>query len=302
MERGIDISSHNAPGSSAVEAKMNDPSYTFVIAKATEGKGYDDSAYLKHQARSKAAGKKFGAYHFAWPSQDPLIEAEHFVRVAALQPGDVACLDLENWDSKNNYAAMAGVGWRQRLEYGLIWLRTVEEAIGAQACVYVNWSWLGNFRTVSTLDEWVELTSYPLWLASYSTKNPDGTWRQSKPGEYASVNPKEGTNLSWAVAMHQFTSNDGGLDGDALIELGLWERVGVPEKEDEVTEEQMARILSAIETLSGRVDELASAQDQDHAAIVALVNSVKSETVVAAADGVKSGLHGFAFNVTFPGE
>src|SRR5262245_41899661 len=71
----------------------------FVFAKATEGRSFVDPMYAINKAGAEAAGLLFGAYHFAQPgaqANDPIVEADHFVDHAQLQPGNLLpVLDIE---------------------------------------------------------------------------------------------------------------------------------------------------------------------------------------------------------------
>jgi lysozyme len=185
--------------------------YDFVVVKATEGLKYDSPEYPAQIDEVRAAHKRAGAYHFAWPNQDPVAEAAHFVKTAALKPGEIACLDLESWDA----TTMTTTPWTVRLAYALKWLAEVKTATGATPFVYLNWDWLKNLRSTAIIGSpyWVELTSYPLWLADYSSK---------MPGQFPSVDG------GWQVVLHQWTDNDGGLDGDWLADTALWDKYAVP--------------------------------------------------------------------------
>ena len=108
IERGLDISGHQLPTNTTLLGLLAQPLYTFVICKATEGVGLEDSKYVLHRANSAKYGKRHGAYHFAWPNQDPIAEAAHFARVGAwpLPPvptelRDLIDPDLHDWASRN---------------------------------------------------------------------------------------------------------------------------------------------------------------------------------------------------------
>ena len=75
---GVDVSGHQTL--EQVKAACANPKYGFAIVKATEGLSYDSPSYAAQMQAVRDAGLCAGAYHFAWPNQDPLKEAEHFAR------------------------------------------------------------------------------------------------------------------------------------------------------------------------------------------------------------------------------
>ena len=93
---GIDVSHHQG----AIDwAQVAGAGVRFAFAKATEGRNYVDPQYATNKAGAALSGVVFGAYHFAQPdgtANDAVLEADHFVDVAQLEPGDlVPVLDIE---------------------------------------------------------------------------------------------------------------------------------------------------------------------------------------------------------------
>ena len=283
IERGLDISYSQSPTSTTLLGLLAQPLYTFVICKATEGISTDDSKYVLHRANVAKYGKRHGAYHFAWPNQDPLLEAAHFVRVAALKPGEIACLDVENWGDGTQ---MAATPWAKRVAYALTWLREVKRLIpGVTPFIYMNWDWVKNFRTASSSAQWAELCTYPVWLADYDS---------NAPGVHPTVNPKVAGGVTLTVVLHQWTAsrpaNDGGLDGNALEDPAAWNRYAVPQ-EEMFTVGQYEDIMAAVAavkadvaTLTNKVDQKANGVDVK-ANSTALAN-LSSTVTTAHADDV----------------
>jgi GH25 family lysozyme M1 (1,4-beta-N-acetylmuramidase) len=185
---GVDVSGHQTL--EQVRTLAADADVAFVIVKATEGETWTSPDYATQRT---ASGAKFlGAYHFAWPNQDPAKEATHFLATAALKPGQLALLDMER--------AEAGESWATRVAYALAWLDAVKAATGAAPLLYLNWSWIKAMRTAATADQWKRLTAYPLWLADWS----------GVPGKHSTVTSKDGTNPdSWPILLHQYAVLDG---------------------------------------------------------------------------------------------
>ena len=76
---------------------------TFAVIKASEGASFPPDGpipdwYTAEQARIRASGAVFGAYHFWHPGDDNAAQTANFVRRAQLRPGDVVQLDMEATD------------------------------------------------------------------------------------------------------------------------------------------------------------------------------------------------------------
>jgi len=252
LERGFDISGNQSATNATVLARWKDPLYTFVGIKATEGERFDDPVYLAHLANARAALKRILAYHFAWCSNDPLVEAAHFVKTANLQPGMLGCLDAEDWGPKDANGVrtyMVGITWAMRVDWMLRFLREVNRLTGLTLLVYMNWNWIKGVRTASTTAQWAELCTYPLWLADVDS---------GIPGTYPTVNPKVTGGPTLSIVMHQWTANEGGLDGDAMNDPAAWTRYAMPQKEM-FTVAQFDDLMGAITALTARVTALETA-------------------------------------------
>jgi len=88
-----------------------------VIYKATEGQSYTDPTYVQQQHAAKAAGLKWGAYHFADGSS---VEGqiENFLRFASPDPDELFCLDWED-NGGDKMSADAAEWWIERVENAL---------------------------------------------------------------------------------------------------------------------------------------------------------------------------------------
>jgi len=132
-----------------------------VIYKATEGQSYTDPTYVAQQHAAKAAGLKWGAYHFA-DSSNVNGQVANFLRFAAPDPDELFCLDWEDNGSDTMSAADAKD-----------WITQVETALGRPGeCVIYS----GNTakELISGRDEF--FGARRLWLAQYGTAP---SWQQS---------------------------------------------------------------------------------------------------------------------------
>jgi GH25 family lysozyme M1 (1,4-beta-N-acetylmuramidase) len=137
----------------------------FVIAKATEGQTYIDPMYGTNKLGAMSAGLAFSAYHFARPDDTPgdaIAEADHFVDVAQLAPGNlIPALDIERTGTLTQ---------TQLTQWILDWLGRVTERMGVRPMVYTSPHGWEN-RTGDTTA--VAAAGYTvLWLANWDVATP----------------------------------------------------------------------------------------------------------------------------------
>jgi GH25 family lysozyme M1 (1,4-beta-N-acetylmuramidase) len=137
----------------------------FVIAKATEGRSFDDPMYASYRAGAEAQGLAFTAYHFARPdatANDAIAEADHFVAVAGLGPGNlIPVLDIER---------TGGLDPLQLTEWVLDWLGEVAVRLGVRPMVYTSPNgWETRFAdTTAVADAGYSV----LWVAHWNVSSP----------------------------------------------------------------------------------------------------------------------------------
>ena len=139
-------------------------SVRFVIMRATLGNRYRDTRYAQNLAGATANGLVVGAYHFAKPSlglRDARGEADHFLRVARVGPGDVLpVLDIEE---------TGGLSPEQLRVWAQAWLHRVHSRTGVRAMIYSgNYFWRGFMRNTS----WFGHRGHPLWVAHWDVGAP----------------------------------------------------------------------------------------------------------------------------------
>lgn len=133
---------------------VRDAGIVGVIYKATEGTGYTDDTYVQQQHAAKAAGLKWGAYHFA-DASDVDNQVANFMSFAAPDPDELFCLDWEDYGSDTMSASNVKE-----------WITKVEAALGRPGeCVIYS----GNTakELIDGQDDF--FGSRRLWLAQYST-------------------------------------------------------------------------------------------------------------------------------------
>jgi lysozyme len=133
-----------------------------VIFKATEGTGYTDDHYVSQQKAAKAAGLKWGAYHFA-DSSNVQGQINNFMRFACPDPDELFCLDWE--DNGGNVMSAADAK---------TWITQVENQLGRpNQCVIYS----GNTAKEKVSGKDSFFGARRLWLCQYTTGTP--TWQES---------------------------------------------------------------------------------------------------------------------------
>jgi lysozyme len=108
---------------------------------------------------------RFGAYHFAKPgsnTNDALIEADLFVRVARLKHGDlIPALDIE---------VTGGLGVSALQRWVRTWLARVASQVGKKPMIYVSPNFWKTYMGNTT---WFANAGYrTLWIAHYNVSSP----------------------------------------------------------------------------------------------------------------------------------
>ena len=74
--RGVDVSAFQGPQDWAAHKRAG---VAFAWAKASEGRRSRDYRFDAHMAAILKAGVVPGSYHFGWPNQDPVAEANNYI-------------------------------------------------------------------------------------------------------------------------------------------------------------------------------------------------------------------------------
>lgn len=146
-------------------AKVAGDGQRFVIAKATDGQTFVDPTYATNKAEATAAGLAFTAYHFARPdasANDAILEADHFVEVAGLGPGNLLpALDIE---------VNGGLDPEALTAWALAWLGEVRAKLGVRPMVYTSPNgWKTRFDDTTAIAD----AGYKvLWVAHWGVSSP----------------------------------------------------------------------------------------------------------------------------------
>lgn len=139
--------------------------YSFVFAKATEGKTLTDPTYSINRSGAGTFGLRLGAYHFARPggsgqagiAASAIAQADHFVDVAEPKPGDLPpALDLET---------TGGLSPANLARWTQYWLDEVQARTGVKALVYASPNFWKDALAGTTS---FAVGGYPLWIAHWT--------------------------------------------------------------------------------------------------------------------------------------
>jgi lysozyme len=173
---GVDVSHHQKKiewDSVAIKEPID-----FAFVKATEGGDFVDSLFCENWENLKRLGIRRGAYHFfrAYGCGDE--QANLFLSLVEMQPGDLApVLDIERLD---------GIAPEVMVEQAHVWLDIVERQLGIKPIIYTNQHFYEKYLAG-------HFDHFPLWIARYSTERPALT-----------------TGKQWDIWQY---ANDGCIDG-----------------------------------------------------------------------------------------
>lgn len=157
----------------------------FAYVKATQGATIVDARFASNRSGARAAGLRYGAYHFFEADTDSAAQARHFLATVGEDIGSLPpVLDVET-------------GMPSRAEVQA-WLDLVEEQTGVTPVIY---------STAPFANEHLSgFGSYPLWIADYGASTPTlpVTW------------------TTWTVWQYDDSANVPGIDGvvDANVHNG----------------------------------------------------------------------------------
>jgi GH25 family lysozyme M1 (1,4-beta-N-acetylmuramidase) len=162
--RGVDVSSYQGPQDWAAHKRDG---VVFAWVKASEGQRSRDARFDTHIAAVIRAGLVPGAYHFAWPNQDAVTEANNYIGAVKPYAGAhdfVHWLDLERYSDGRNYAGRSSAQIRAWAE---TWIARVQAAFPRQRVgVYTSAHDIAKGHLPDGVPLWYP--QYPWGAASYA--------------------------------------------------------------------------------------------------------------------------------------
>jgi len=218
---GIDVSAYQSETYSTA-------GLDFVIVKATEGLSYTNPRLAAQTKRARDAGMVVGFYHYPHMANDPIKEADYFLKKAPIQAGDIIVFDWEGYDAANK-----GVPRSRQLAYRDAWLKYVKGKMpGHRVGMYCNTDYWLNVDTTSNCGDF-------LWIAT-------GGKPAGQPG------------IDYAWTFHQY-STAGGIDHDVAnftdrAALAAWAAGTTQEDDVALTADDIKKIAVEVLTLDGVID------------------------------------------------
>lgn len=124
----------------------------FVFIKATEGTSIVDEQFRRNWLEADAQNIPKGAYHFFIPTRSAKKQAQNFIQMVNLKPGDIPpVLDVEK---------SLGVSVSQMQKGVKTWLDEVEKHYGVKPIIYTNIDFYEHYFQTG-------FEEYPLWIAHY---------------------------------------------------------------------------------------------------------------------------------------
>jgi len=137
----------------------------FVVMRATMGNRSADKHFNDFWELAKKHNLIRGAYHFYRADEDPIIQANNFLKNVKLESGDLPpILDIEKIPKRKSN--------KKLVEDLKIWCKIVEETYGEKPIIYTYYHYYKDFLKG-------EFDDYPLWLANYNdvpAPSPDDKW------------------------------------------------------------------------------------------------------------------------------
>jgi len=168
----------DTPGPLGGFARVKASGIAFLIHKATEGTSDIDPRYVARRTAWMSGGSipvidvdgtrlqlmpRFAAYHF-FHGQDPVAEAQHFLQVADLRPGDDAVVDWERVGGAGGYDPSANAVDQ--------FCNIVEQKLGFPIIVYS-----GDVAKQQLVGKDARFAKRRLWLAEYGNSwRVQGSW------------------------------------------------------------------------------------------------------------------------------
>jgi lysozyme len=167
---GLDISHYQCDIDWEEVKRMNENGIRiqFAFIRATRGFTTVDYKFDDNWEGAKNAGILRGAYHFYFFNQDPIQQAQFFLKHVSIKKGDLPpVLDVE-FDEKTDDKLLP----KDQILRGIAsWLTYVEQQTGVKPIIYTNLDYYKRYINGIFPD-------YKIWIANYNNprgvKLPDG--------------------------------------------------------------------------------------------------------------------------------
>ena len=151
---GIDISRHQGDIDWETFKKGSHPDapISFIYVKASEGSDFKDVKFKENFENARKHGFIRGAYHYFSTTSSGVAQANLFISMVKLRPGDLPpVLDIEE-KPKNK---------KKYIEEVKVWLKKVEQHYGVKPIIYASSKYKKKYLDDPFFKE------YPSWVAHY---------------------------------------------------------------------------------------------------------------------------------------
>lgn len=184
---GIDISRHQGTIDWNKLKNGHDPDapISFVYIKASEGSDFKDTHFAENFKNAHEHGFVRGAYHYFTTTSSGISQANLFISMVKLSPGDLPpVLDIEE-KPKNK---------KKYIEEAKIWLKKIEQHYGVKPIIYASSKYKKKYLDDPFFKE------YPSWVAHYyipqlSTGEEWLMWQCSDIGVIPGIKEKVDINI-----------------------------------------------------------------------------------------------------------
>jgi len=275
---GVDVSAYQSE-------TYNLTGLDFVFVKATEGLSYTNPRMAAQVKRARDAGLVVGFYHYPHMGNDPVAEANYFLRKAPIQAGDIIVFDWEGYDAANK-----GVPKSRQITYRDAWLAYVKGKLPTHRVgMYCNTDYWLNVDSSSNCGDF-------LWIAT-------GNRPAGQPGiksawtfhQYSTANnidhdvanfPDRAALASWARGLTEEDPMAGITLQDIYDAVWKTDQVAAPADAPDLKTNPTWQPQSYLKGIDQRLQQLAKQEAAQTAAITALAkligSGVDTNAVVAA--------------------
>ena len=236
---GIDISNWQK------NIDLTKMSFDFVICKATEGMNFVDAYCDKFIHTAVNMGKPFGFYHFARPTNDPLLEARFFVKNTLNYFG--AGIPVLDWEAEH----------KENVQWALTWLDEVQKLTGVKPLIYMS-------ESVVNAYDWSPVVAgdYGLWVAKYRDYIEDPNYDMTSAGPAPKVKWWKGYAMWQWTSVGKIDGYSGSLDCDIFYgNSEAWSKYAnplpyeAPQTDTDILRAKVAELEATVKELQERIEK-----------------------------------------------